>query len=416
MLKHRSNRDIFLAKLKAKHDLSNYDFSDTVYKGKLNPISFKCKHHGVVTNNHPTNLFRSDYICSGCKLDALKIRWLDRVTDIHDDRYNYSQVVYNGLTNPVEIICGIHGSFWQTPETHIKAKVGCPTCARETDRLDTTEFIRRAKELFGDRYDYGKSVYTLWSEPITVTCPEHGDWETRAGSHLSGTICLECSIMEQRSDKEEFVKKARKVHGNKYDYSDFVYVHSKYPAKVRCSKHGLFEISPNRHISGRSGCPRCAESLGELQIRNFLEDLGIVVIQEYTLPGFKYRMDFHLPDQNIFIEHHGVQHYYPVDFFGGVVGFRECQVRDQHKADIARDMGIPLVVTNYNHLNDGKLIEQLICELKNIYLFWFITWDDEVIVFKHKSDLRKALDITQRYTTDKLVNIAESENGWVLLF
>lgn len=47
-------------------------------------------------------------------------------------------------------------------------------------KLTTEEWIARAKEKHGDKYDYSKSIYTGSQNKITVTCPEHGDFEVIA--------------------------------------------------------------------------------------------------------------------------------------------------------------------------------------------------------------------------------------------
>ena len=262
----RSNKDIFLDKLRAKHDLSNYDFSEMVYANNKSSITFKCRTHGYITNHHPSNMVRSDSLCGECKSDAAKNMWLCKAIEIHGNRYSYDKAVLSHQNTPIEIVCSTHGSFWQSPYTHYKCKIGCPTCALDADKLDTSKFIQRAKKVFGDEYDYSKSVYTKWNEPITVTCPKHGDWVTRAGSHLSGCRCIACTIDDRRLGVDGFIKAARAVHGNKYDYSNVVYNHNKAKVTIGCPTHGSFKMKPNSHTSSRGGCPRCIESYGERAI------------------------------------------------------------------------------------------------------------------------------------------------------
>jgi hypothetical protein len=56
--------------------------------------------------------------------------------------------------------------------------------------------------------------------------------------------------------KEDFLKKAHDVHGDKYDYSNTTYISANYTVKIKCSRHGEFEQTANRHLAGR-GCPTC---------------------------------------------------------------------------------------------------------------------------------------------------------------
>jgi len=56
---------------------------------------------------------------------------------------------------------------------------------------------------------------------------------------------------------EEFVRKAKAVHGEQYGYDEVVYENSKMPVKIYCKKHDhYFMQTPNAHLRG-SGCPLC---------------------------------------------------------------------------------------------------------------------------------------------------------------
>lgn len=50
---------------------------------------------------------------------------------------------------------------------------------------------------------------------------------------------------------EEFIKRAKEVHGDKYDYSFVEYVNSSTKVKIICPKHGIFEQTPNKHLKKR---------------------------------------------------------------------------------------------------------------------------------------------------------------------
>ena len=76
---------------------------------------------------------------------------------IHGNKYDYSKVNYVSAQTKICIICPEHGEFWQTPNSHLNGK-GCPMCSRNK-KMDTNEFIRRAKEINGDKYDYSKVEY-----------------------------------------------------------------------------------------------------------------------------------------------------------------------------------------------------------------------------------------------------------------
>ena len=60
---------------------------------------------------------------------------------------------------------------------------------------------------------------------------------------------------------EQFIEKARKIHGNKYDYSKTVYDGCKNKIIIICPIHGEFLQTPDKHINDKSGCPKCAAEI-----------------------------------------------------------------------------------------------------------------------------------------------------------
>ncbi len=111
--------------------------------------------------------------------------------------------------------------------------------------------------MHGDRYDYSKVVYVRVRDRVIITCKEHGDFEQRADTHLSGSGCVKCSGAHQYSTAEWIIE-AKKVHGDRYDYSKTVYVRSKDKVIITCKTHGDFEQTPSSHLAGR-GCAKCGE-------------------------------------------------------------------------------------------------------------------------------------------------------------
>lgn len=142
--------------------------------------------------------------------------FIERSLAVHGDKYNYSKSVYKGTKAKIEIICKRHGSFWQTPTHHFEGR-GCQQCGHEVTashrRSNTKEFIKRAKEVHADRYDYSKVKYTLKDEPVIITCKEHGDFEQSANNHLRGQNCPKCAIKSMGYTRTNFINSCLK-YGN----------------------------------------------------------------------------------------------------------------------------------------------------------------------------------------------------------
>lgn len=121
-------------------------------------------------------------------------------------------------------------------------------------KITTEQFIERAKRVHGNRYDYSSSVYCGSNKLIDIICKKHGAFEQTANSHLSGSGCKKCVGLFM--DKELFIHKANKIHDNKYFYHLVDYINAVTKVQIMCPTHGIFEQTPTSHLSG-SGCKKC---------------------------------------------------------------------------------------------------------------------------------------------------------------
>lgn len=88
-------------------------------------------------------------------------------------------------------------------------------------KLTAEEFIKKAKEVHGDRYNYSKVNYINSQEKVCIICPEHGEFWQKPYNHLNGAKCPLCN--RRKWNTETFIEEARKVHGDRYDYSKVVF-------------------------------------------------------------------------------------------------------------------------------------------------------------------------------------------------
>ena len=122
------------------------------------------------------------------------------------------------------------------------------------------EFVVKAREVHGDKYNYDEFEYINAITKGKIICPKHGEFWQTPHSHINGQGCKECKkdaiSNKLSSNTQDFIEKAKKVHGDKYDYAKTVYERSRFKVIVTCPKHGDFLITPNNHLRGR-GCPKC---------------------------------------------------------------------------------------------------------------------------------------------------------------
>ena len=265
----KHNTESFIEKARAVHG-DRYNYSKVDYKGSHASVTVICPCHGPFIQS-PTNHFAGKG-CPACgNIAAGEARrktteqFIAKSKAIHGDRYDYSLVEYVGSAAKVAIVCSKHGIFEQAPSEHLFGS-GCAKCgvlARGAARTKTTnQFIASSREVHGDRYDYSMVEYLSTKEKVTIICPRHGPFDQLPNGHLGGKGCYECGLVAsgdaKRSNTEQFIAKARMVHGDRYDYSQVEYFVNHKKVKIVCPDHGLFLQTPNVHIDNKSGCADCA--------------------------------------------------------------------------------------------------------------------------------------------------------------
>jgi hypothetical protein len=357
------NKKDFIKRAKQIHG-DKYDYSLVEYKTNKTKVKIICHEHGLfeqIPSNH--------MLGQNCPLCANILRnvnnkltltdFLNKANEVHKDKYDYSLVDYKHSKLKVKLICKEHGDFEQTPQSHLDGR-GCAKCGLLTtikkESLGKNKFIKKAKEVHNEKYDYSLVDYVHSKEKVKIICPKHGVFEQIPNSHMHGRGCPKCAIElnaeNLKSNTKEFIKKAMKVHGDKYDYSLVDYKHGKLNVKLICKKHGVFKQTPANHINNKQGCPICKESKGERKIRHFLKKINIEFEIQKRFEDCRYKktlpFDFYLPKHNMLIEYDGMLHFKAIDYFGGKEGLKRIQESDKIKNQFAKDNNIKLLRIRYN--------------------------------------------------------------------
>jgi tRNA(Ser,Leu) C12 N-acetylase TAN1 len=263
----RHSTSEFIDRARAAHG-NQYDYSQVKYVNNRTKVTIICPDHGRFEQVPSAHLFHRQGCpaCGGTGKLSTKT-FIEKAKAVHGDRYDYSHVEYVNIKAPITIICPDHGDFIQVPTDHIHQKAGCPDCGRlrtgAAQRRTTRDFIRTAKSVHGDRYDYSHVEYVNNKTPVTINCPDHGNFEQVPTDHLSGKACPDCGVvhsaMARRHTTDEFIDKARALHGERYDYSQVEYLGNHTKVTIICPDHGPFEQTPTNHLF-KCGCPDCAES------------------------------------------------------------------------------------------------------------------------------------------------------------
>lgn len=359
----------FINKAKEIHG-DKYDYSNVEYKGSKMKVCIICPKHGEFWQKPSKHLQGQG--CPKCvNKNITTEEFIIKAKEIHGNKYNYSKVNYLNNHTKVCIICLKHGEFFLTPSEHINNVYGCPICS---GNLITTEsFIERAKKIHGDKYDYSKVNYVDSKTKVCIICPKHGEFWQVPSNHLQGQGCKKCYICEKSLLTEDFINKAKEIHGNKYDYSKVEYVNAKIPVCIICPEHGEFWQKPENHLYTLSGCQKCSlkNNKSEQILLNKLKSDGFNVEYQkhFTWLG-KQSLDIYLPDYNIAIEYQGRQHFKPIKKFGGKEGFEKTKFNDYVKYDLCNKNNLKLFYFTFDKRDlPSSYLNDVITDYKKLIIY-----------------------------------------------
>ncbi len=238
--------------------------------------------------------------CFKCAKITTPSEFIRRSIEIHGDKYNYDQTEYSRYDIKVKIGCVFHDGeiFEQKPVYHLQGK-GCPKCG--INLLTTKEFIKRAKEIHGDKYNYDETEYIKGNIKVKIGCLSHNGeiFEQKPTNHLNGSGCRRCATQNKCINNdtkkmpivtttEEFIKRAKEIHGDKYNYNETIYVKTNIKVKIGCLFHNgtIFEQTPCSHLQGH-GCDKCG-STQKMTNAEFIKRAKEIHCDKYNYELTKY--------------------------------------------------------------------------------------------------------------------------------
>ena len=252
--------------------------------------------------------------------------------------------------------------FQRTIDTHLRG-YGCPNCKgnlKITFDKFLKEFIsRKINKIFYIKFDkfWWKKNYKNTETKLKFKCKFCKKIVHISYNNLifQNARCKYCANIMRRDKNQsitlnDFLKRANKIHKNKYDYSliteKFWETFSKKPYRttkiklpIICKKHGIFYQTLSSHLYSQNGCPKCSESKFEKIFRNYLDKNNIEYIYQYKIKynNIYYIYDFYLPESKLLIEIDGQQHFYPVDFAGRGQQWAKENFRKTKKNDFLKN-------------------------------------------------------------------------------
>jgi hypothetical protein len=167
------------------------------------------------------------------------------------------------------------------------------------NRLTTKNFIEKAIVIHGDKYDYSSVEYSTAHTKVLIHCkiPGHEPFWQKPNTHLNGCGCKRCgklnSIKASKLTTEKFIEKAIVIYGDKYDYTNSIYIdsHSKIEILCKVPGHDPFWQTPNNHLNNH-GCQKCGNLLTRAQkikpVEQFLQEAESIHQNKYDYSKIRY--------------------------------------------------------------------------------------------------------------------------------
>lgn len=292
-------QNIFIERAKEVHG-DKYDYSLSKYINSRTKINISCVKHGKFQQTPEMHMIGQG--CSKCGVEKMSQtkrlsvkKFIEMASETHNNKYDYSLIIYKNTDTKIKIICPTHGIFEQTPHNHLR--YGCDYCGG-TKELITKDFIDISTKKHGGKYKYNLSKYTGNKNDIIITCLKHGDFKQIASNHMKGAGCPAC----KNSKGEQIIK----------------------------------------------------NFLNDKNIK-FIEQKKFIDCKNINYLKF----DFYLNELNICIEYDGKQHFEPIKRFGGIEEFEQIKIRDEIKNNYCKNKNIRLLRISYKDKIDVILENQL---------------------------------------------------------
>lgn len=244
-------KEQFISDAVIKHN-NKYDYSKVTFNTRDDKITIVCPVHGEFEQTVKGH--RRGAGCSLCA-NAGKVIGIDKFIKnamlVHNSKYSYNHTVYVKAKEEVKITCKIHGSFWQSPNSHLGGH-GCPDCGKikcvDSKKYTQKDFITKSNTVHNSKYDYSKVKYTYSTDEVIIICPQHGEFMQSPVGHMQGKGCNLCGNIsigkKLSSNTDRWKNQAVKIHADRYTYDKVDYITSKQKVIITCPIHGDFKQSP----------------------------------------------------------------------------------------------------------------------------------------------------------------------------
>lgn len=309
----------FIRRCTVKHN-GKYTYDKVVYITTRYKIIVTCPDHGdfvTLADNHlRTSGCPKCGTIAGAKYTTLTYKdFLERIDQNTRDNFIYTESDYKNILKPIGVFCKKHNlKFYQSPREITRGHIGCKSCISEklskNTRSCTEEFISMSRQIYNNRFSYDKTIYTVSTAEVVVTCKEHGDFKITPKAFQQGMYCKKCMKLDLYKTKSVAFLENFKASWPGYTVKS-VYNGCYKPLVINCDKHGDFHATPEQCRTLVEICDRCRVARGsqqELRITNLLDEHNIAyhTHKKIKTPNSFFEIDIFIPSFNLGIEVNGL--------------------------------------------------------------------------------------------------------------
>jgi very-short-patch-repair endonuclease len=238
----------------------------------------------------------------------------------------------------------------------------------KNEKLTLDKVRNKCHELYGDEYTILSNVYIGNKIKMDIIHNKCGiEFKSNYNNFTNNHGCPTCGGSKKLTMKS-IKEKCYEIYCDEYSIISEDYINNKTKIKIKhneCQHEWL--VNTNNFLCNRSGCPNCSISKGENMIKQFLNQNNISYNSQKTFNDCVHinnlKFDFYLPEHNTCIEFDGIQHFKPVEKFGGLKTFEITKIRDGIKNSYCANNKINLLRIPYTKLSKINEILNLILQI-----------------------------------------------------
>ena len=290
------------------------------------------------------NVFQSGSRCPKCSRKNVGRKYDYKYVKkyIEDNDYLLLSSSYDSCEKHLDVMCS-NGHTYKTTFSNFKSGFRCKEC--KGLKKYTFEDVKTIVESKDYKLISNEDEYNNVNSYIKLECDKGHIYKTKFSVVLRGFGCPYCSNLKI---DYYYVKEVIEKEG--YTVISDTYINNREKLDIKCPNGHIFKMSYNKFQYG-CRCTVCSSSNGEQSIAKILYDKNIEYIPQYRFYDCKYNktmpFDFYIPSINLCIEYDGIQHFEPVEFFGGETEYNKTKIHDQIKNDYCKNNNIKLIRIPY---------------------------------------------------------------------